>query len=56
MAMAMALALVFVAWIASVAFLASLFLGWTGSLFVSLPAALCVATGAGLLLTRLPLR
>ncbi len=37
----------FTAWIASVALVALLFPEWTGSLFVSVPAAVCVATGAG---------
>jgi hypothetical protein len=55
--MTVALAAVFLtAWAAAVAFLAAVFLDWTGSLFVSVPAALCVATGAGLLLAGPPRR
>ncbi len=46
------LALAFAAWIAAMVFLTALFLDWTGSLFLSMPAALCVATGAALLLVR----
>ena len=46
------LALAFAAWIAATILLTALFLGWTGSLFVSVPAALCVTTGAALLLVR----
>jgi hypothetical protein len=55
MALAMAIMGAFAAWIAGVAAVAFVFLGWTGSLFVSLPAALCVATGTALLLAS-PLR
>jgi hypothetical protein len=50
------LALVIAAWIAAVVLMASLFLYWTGSLFVSVPVALCVATGAALLLPPPPPR
>ena len=51
-----ALGFAFTAWIAAVALVASLFLGWTGSPFVSVPAAVCAATGTGLLLARPPRR
>jgi hypothetical protein len=40
------------AWTASVALVALLFLAWTGSPFVSVPAAVCVVTSAGPFLAR----
>ena len=46
------LALVVAGWFAAVILLATLFLDWMGSLFVAVPAAVCVATGAALLLVR----
>jgi hypothetical protein len=46
------LALVFAGWLAATLLLTTLFLDWTGSLFVAVPAALCVSTGAALLLVR----
>lgn len=46
----------FTAWIASVALVILLFLEWTGSLLLSVPAAVCVVTGTGLLLARPPRR
>ena len=45
-------AFAFTAWIPSMALAPLLFLEWAGSLFVSVPAAVCVATCAGLLLAR----
>ena len=48
--MAMVLATALAAWVVATASMTALFLDWTGSLFVAVPAALCVATGAGLLL------
>lgn len=46
------LALVFAGWFTAVVLLTTLFLDWTGSLFVAVPAAVCVATAAALLLVR----
>jgi hypothetical protein len=46
------LALAFGAWISATILLTALFLDWTGSLFVSVPAALCVTTGVALLLVH----
>lgn len=46
------LALAFAGWISATVLLIALFLEWTGSLFVSVPAALCVTVGAGLSLVR----
>lgn len=54
--MAVVLVTALTAWVVATAFMTSLFLDWTGSLFVAAPAALCVATGAGLLLARPPRR
>lgn len=52
MAMMLASVVVFVAWIAAAALLAVVFFGWTESLLVSVPTAVCVATVAALLLVR----
>ena len=44
------LVVAFAAWLAVSVLLTTLFLRWTGSLFVAVPAAVCVATTAALLL------
>lgn len=46
------LVLTFAAWLAATMLLTTLFFDWTRSLFVAVPAAVCIATIAVLLLSR----